>query len=295
MVLLWWRVWSAIGWLRALLVPVGAVVLVFIAFRGFQVGFMGLEFTLTRRLEEIAVFVAVLIPGLFMLKSIISGVREGEERRRQVGILWDVGSFWPRWFHPLAPPGYGPVVVDGLVKELERSDAELLAAHSQGTLIAAVAVSQMNEAELPRSFITYGSQLGSLYPAMFPAAGVDRVVAEVQRRFGERWINLWRADDPIGGHFVEALGGANWQVCSGSGHSGHEVTPEYSTARSQVLAGTSAWPAGRAEPPCWGHHEGPPGYLTRGKSRRLGPTAHACCVLRHFFAFLFRRVKSPQV
>ncbi len=251
-VLLWWRVWSAVGWLRAMLVPVGAVLLVVLAFRGFQVGFMGLEFALTRRLEEIAVFVAVLIPGLFMLKSIISGVREGEERRRQVGILWDVGSFWPRWFHPLAPPGYGPVVVDGLVEELERSDADLLAAHSQGTLIAAVAVSQMDEAELPRSFITYGSQLGSLYPAMFPAAGVDRVVAEVERRFGGRWINLWRDDDPIGGHYVEAIGESNWQVCSGSGHSGHEVTLEYSTARSQVLEGSSAWPSNQPEPPCWG-------------------------------------------
>jgi hypothetical protein len=86
---------------------------------------------------------------------------------------------------------------------------------------------------------------------MFPAAGVDRVVSEVRRRFDDRWINLWRDDDPIGGHFVEALGEANWQVCTGSGHSGHEITPEYATARSQVLAGRVVWPPEAPAPPCW--------------------------------------------
>ncbi|HEY7565398.1 MAG TPA: hypothetical protein VIA81_10790, partial [Acidimicrobiia bacterium] len=26
--------------------------------------------------------------------------------RRRVGIIWDLATFWPRWFHPLAPPPY---------------------------------------------------------------------------------------------------------------------------------------------------------------------------------------------
>jgi hypothetical protein len=242
------------GWkkLIAFVVPAGAVGLWYASAAGLlRFSFFGLGFDLQRNLVAIAVVVTVLIPGVFMISSIVRGVREGEERRRQVGILWDIGSFWPRWFHPLAPPGYGPKVVEALVTELEESDAELLAAHSQGTLIAAVALSQMDETELPRSFITFGSQLGSLYPGMFPAAGVDLVVSEVQRRLDGRWINLWRNDDPIGGHFVESLGGANWQVCSGHGHSGHEVTVEYATARSQILAGSTAWPAETPRPPCW--------------------------------------------
>jgi hypothetical protein len=250
--LAWWRVSAAIGWLRGFLVPAGAAVLVFITAKGFETSFLGLHFTLTRRLEEIAVFVAVLIPGLFMLKSIISGVREGETRRRQVGILWDVGSFWPRWFHPLAPPGYGPIAVDGLRNELKTRHRQVLAAHSQGTLIAAVTVSQMDEADLPDSLLTYGSQLGVLFPAMFPAAGIDQLVGEVSRRFENRWINLWRDDDPIGGHFIEVLDSSNWQVCTGNGHSNHEVTPEYGIARSRVLTGTPTWPTDQPKPACWG-------------------------------------------
>ena len=39
----------------------------------------------------------------FILRSIIGGFGD-PEKRRKVGMLWDAGSFWPRWFHPLAPP-----------------------------------------------------------------------------------------------------------------------------------------------------------------------------------------------
>jgi len=251
--LAWWRVSATVGLLRGLAVPAGAALLVFAATKGFKTAFLGLQFEIEpRQLVDIAVFVTVLIPGLFMLKSIISGVREGETRRRQVGMLWDVGSFWPRWFHPLAPPGYGPIAVEGLRLELENRPRDILAAHSQGTLIAAVTVSQMNEADLPHSFLTYGSQLGGLFPAMFPAAGIDKLVVEVSRRFEDRWINLWRDDDPIGGHFVESLTIANWRVCTGHGHSGHEVTPEYQVARSRILIGTPSWPSDQPSPDCWG-------------------------------------------
>jgi len=249
--LAWWRVSSAAGLLRGLWVPIGAFAVAFITAKGFETVFLGIEFKLTHRLDDVAVFVTVLIPGLFMLKSIISGVREGEKRRRQVGMLWDVGSFWPRWFHPLAPPGYGPIAVDGLRNELKSQHRNLLAAHSQGTLIAAVTLSQMEEADLPDSFVTYGSQLGVLFPSMFPAAGIDRLVAALSTKFGNRWINLWRDDDPIGGHYVEELGSANWRVCTGKGHSGHEVTPEYRIARSRVLVGATTWPPDQAPPYCW--------------------------------------------
>jgi hypothetical protein len=29
------------------------------------------------------------------------------EKRRMVGVLWDVITFWPRANHPLTPPCYG--------------------------------------------------------------------------------------------------------------------------------------------------------------------------------------------
>ncbi|HEY6629013.1 MAG TPA: hypothetical protein VI193_08515, partial [Acidimicrobiia bacterium] len=250
--LAWWRISATKGWKFGLLVPIGAAALVLLTGDDFKTSFLGLDFVLTRQLVDIAVFVTVLIPGLFMLKSIISGVRQGEKSRRQVGILWDVGSFWPRWFHPLAPPGYGPIAVKGLQKELKANHREILAAHSQGTLISAVALSQMDEADLPDSFVTYGSQLGVLFPAMFPAADIDGLVAEVASRFQDRWINLWRDDDPIGGQFIETIALSNWQVCTGHGHSGHEVTPEYRVARARVLEGVPTWPDDMPKPECWG-------------------------------------------
>jgi hypothetical protein len=47
------------------------------------------------------------------------------------------------------------------------------------------------------------------------------------------------------------LAGANWQVCTGSGHSGHEVIPEYEVARSRVITGTPTWPSDQPRPDCW--------------------------------------------
>ena len=151
--------------------------------KGFEIAFLGLAVHAdTPRLEEIAVFVAVLIPGLFMLKSIISGVREGETRRRQVGMLWDVGSFWPRWFHPLAPPGYGPIAVDGLKEELKKRHRRSLAAHSQGTLIAAVHRLPDGRGRAPRLVPHLRIPTRRpLSPRCSPPPGSTKLVAEVSR------------------------------------------------------------------------------------------------------------------
>ncbi|MGD2044091.1 MAG: hypothetical protein PVJ28_10615, partial [Acidimicrobiia bacterium] len=62
------------------------------------------------RLLDISFLVIVLGLTYFILRSILGGIGD-PERRRKVGMLWDIGSFWPRWFHPLAPPAYGPHAV----------------------------------------------------------------------------------------------------------------------------------------------------------------------------------------
>lgn len=182
-------------------------------------------------LTEFAIWLVILVPGLFALRSITrgwKGGRSGEDRRRQVGILWDLGSFWPRWFHPLAPPSYGPKAIEDLQVQLDQGSPDLiLAAHSQGSLISAVAISLSNRAT---NFITYGSQLGILYPRMFPETGIGDLVDEVAG-LSPRWFNLWRDSDYIGGHFVEHDGVENWRVSEGKGHSGYEMTEDYRSAR----------------------------------------------------------------
>ena len=40
----------------------------------------------------------------------------GLDSRRHIGVVWDVGTFWPRAYHPLAPPSY----TERAVPELQR-------------------------------------------------------------------------------------------------------------------------------------------------------------------------------
>ncbi|HEU4320999.1 MAG TPA: hypothetical protein VFS66_13080 [Acidimicrobiia bacterium] len=185
-------------------------------------------------LINLGITVGLLGPGYFAVRSVVRGWRggsKGEERRRQVGILWDLGSFWPRWYHPLAPPGYGPRAIQDLTAQLEAIGPEvILAAHSQGSLISAVTIARTGR---PTRFITYGSQLGLLYPRMFPSTGIDDMVEEVST-LCPSWINLWRSTDYLGGHYVSRGHVDNRRVTSGSGHSGYEPTPEYRDAREDL-------------------------------------------------------------
>ena len=233
------RVWKHYGWKPAPLVLLGAGLVVFAAYRDFfVVEFFKVQIALKDNLVDIAVAIAIIVPGAFMLRSILTGIGSGEagqKKRRSVGILWDIGSFWPRWYHPLAPPAYGPVAVTKLWRELrDHPPRAVLGAHSQGSLIAAVALNYTPDASRPARFVTYGSQLGNLYPAMFPGAGIggeDGLVSRVKATYGDRWVNVYRKTDPIGGHYVELLGTQNNVEASGRGHSRYEPTREYKDAR----------------------------------------------------------------
>jgi hypothetical protein len=202
---------------------------------------------------EVATWAVVLIPGGFLLRSIVGGLRKGTEGRRKVGILWDLGSFWPRWYQPLAPPAYGPIAVRGLGQDLHDHPIDVLGAHSQGSLIAAATLSQLDCRYHPKGFISYGSQLGRLYPGVFPDVGLrqlteamaadpmpDCAPSEIIEAAKKKpnypaWINLWRDSDPIGGHHVRYMGDwagrqtppFNRLVDECFGHSGYERTEAY--------------------------------------------------------------------
>jgi hypothetical protein len=127
--------------------------------------------------------------------------------RRVVGILWDVGTFWPRGSHPLAPPCYSERAVPDLVRRaswlatpgLGRGDV-LLSAHSQGTVLSAAALLQMPDQALDTiRLLSYGCPLHRLYQRYFPAYFDTATLTRLDDCLGERWTNLSRLTDPIGG------------------------------------------------------------------------------------------------
>lgn len=126
------------------------------------------------------------------------------QMRRVVGVLWDVITFWPRANHPLTPPCYAERTVPELRDRLEvlAADADtrvVLAAHSQGTVIAAATLLQHDDATRARvALMTFGSPLRRLYARNFPAYFGTGALPRLSQRQSPLWINLWARSDPIG-------------------------------------------------------------------------------------------------
>ncbi|WP_432112902.1 hypothetical protein [Streptomyces sp. S1] len=124
--------------------------------------------------------------------------------RRTIGILWDVGTFWPRAAHPFAPPCYAERAVPDLTWRMSswtrRTGGRLvISGHSQGSVLAAAAVWQIEPATRRRvALLTYGSPLERLYGRWFPAYFGPEALRSLNRTV-HCWSNLYRATDPIGG------------------------------------------------------------------------------------------------
>ncbi|MFZ4301932.1 hypothetical protein ACOZE3_28975 [Streptomyces cinereoruber] len=124
--------------------------------------------------------------------------------RRTIGILWDVGTFWPRAAHPFAPPCYAERAVPDLTWRMSswtrRTGGRLvISGHSQGSVLAAAAVWQLEQATRRRvALLTYGSPLERLYGRWFPAYFGPEALDSLNRTV-YCWSNLYRATDPIGG------------------------------------------------------------------------------------------------
>lgn len=124
--------------------------------------------------------------------------------RRTIGILWDVGTFWPRASHPFAPPCYAERAVPDLTWRMASWTARtggrlVISGHSQGSVLAAAAVWQLREGTRHQvALLTYGSPLERLYGRWFPAYFGAAPLGDLGREV-HCWRNLWRATDPIGG------------------------------------------------------------------------------------------------
>ncbi|WP_240979548.1 hypothetical protein [Streptomyces sp. HNM0574] len=124
--------------------------------------------------------------------------------RRTIGILWDVGTFWPRAAHPFSPPCYAERAVPDLAWRMATwtkatGGRLVISGHSQGSVLAAAAVWHLEPATRGQvAMLTYGSPLERLYGRWFPAYfGPDQLRALHEEL--HCWRNLWRLTDPIGG------------------------------------------------------------------------------------------------
>ena len=136
-------------------------------------------------------------------------------KRKTIGALWDVGTFWPRAVHPLAPPCYAeraiPEVVDRIrlltghishdpndvatlkyqagLPDLDRtkgltvpSGPLLLTGYSQGSVIAPAVVAQLPADVLPEvALLTLACPAQRLYGRAFPAYFGQRQLTELAR------------------------------------------------------------------------------------------------------------------
>ncbi len=136
---------------------------------------------------------------------------------RKIGMIWDVATFWPRWYHPFAPPSYAERAVPELemrVRQLTQppnSRGVVLSGHGQGSVLAMAVLLRLPDRHLRRiALVTHGSPLTRLYARFFPAYFGELQFTGAALRLQEgsetRWRNLYRDTDPIGGaiHFRTA-------------------------------------------------------------------------------------------
>jgi hypothetical protein len=163
---------------------------------------------------------------------LIQTARKDTGLRRAVGIIWEVASFFPRRFHPLAPPSYAERSVPELRGRLIDLTAEgdvLLVAHSQGTLISAAALLTLIDDPTCRprirriAWITFGCMLrrlfGRAYPHVVRRDDLAALKAELEHHEVARgsdfpepyvsrppyWMNFGRHSDYLGGRVFTAL------------------------------------------------------------------------------------------
>jgi hypothetical protein len=180
--------------------------------------------------------------------------------RRTVGVIWDLATFWPRAAHPLAPPCYAERVVPELVHRANwlatQQGGLVLSGHSQGSVLAAATVLQLPAAAKQRTaLLTYGSPLARLYQRAFPNYFGTKVMGDIAASVASangqaRWVNLWRATDPIGGPIGGPLTAGDRRLADPvafdplpgerlapavAAHSGYQVTPQFAQALEDLL------------------------------------------------------------
>jgi hypothetical protein len=163
--------------------------------------------------------IGIALAGLVLpaLAAFLYSAWSDPAKRRAIGVLWDVGTFWPRSYHPLSPPCYTERAVPDLQRRMwwlhDNDGRVVLVAHSQGAVLATAALVQADcrpKDDKP-ALITFGSPVGKLYrwgfPAYFDTALLRPLVFGSDGRPTDGWRNFYYPTDPIGGSVTGALPG----------------------------------------------------------------------------------------
>lgn len=148
--------------------------------------------------------VTIIAAAVAVLGAVAIWAFRSRDARRMVGILWDIATFWPRANHPLTPPCYAEQAVPQLLGRIttlstDPTHAVVVAAHSQGSVIAAAAMLQAGPKPPERAaLLTFGSPLRRLYARNFPAYFSVNTLKTPHIQERRRWINMWALSDPVG-------------------------------------------------------------------------------------------------
>ncbi|QQQ78770.1 hypothetical protein IOD16_10165 [Saccharothrix sp. 6-C] len=177
--------------------------------------------------RELGALGSLVVSGV-VLVLLLLGVRTWQNARMRtvVGIVWDLVAFWPRLAHPICPPPYGGRATIELTSRAVRLaghhgvGAVVLSGHSQGSVVCVAALSLLRrESERPDpadgeryirqadavaalrrvGLVTYGSQLQWAYSRLFPHYLGHAELARLHDDLGDRWWNVHRLTDPLGG------------------------------------------------------------------------------------------------
>jgi hypothetical protein len=169
-------------------------------------------------IRNIGTFVAVTL--LTPLMAYLYSAWSRRDRRQRIAVGWEVLTFWPRSYHPFSPPSYAERAVPDLQRRMwwlhDNGGPVLLAAHSQGAMLAVAALVQ--PAHRPANdrvaLVTFGAPIWKLYawgfPAYITAELLTRLAPGHNARLGN-WRNLYYPTDPLGGEVVltEGAGDVN--------------------------------------------------------------------------------------
>ena len=211
-------------------------------------------------------FLAIAV--FFLVRS----ARDDRQLRGTVGILWEVMGFFPRRFHPLAPPCYSERTVIELrnrVIEYTKADddgGKIILAHSQGTMLTTAALLSLNgppptipapKQAVPKgseldhlAFVTYGCMLERLF-----RRGMARPAAEAVPGQPQGTNRAWSKRPERVGDGGHATGVPNAERTNKV----DELWPLHGLSRWPCLRAAPAEANAKSEIRRVGHRRAPPG------------------------------------